>query len=100
MNVYSEHQLSNMERSKTKWQKHPNKRFRVQDGQEANKRFKGQDGQEAARGEPDYELNEFKLGSPKFDLYYQQQLPFMGPEEFLRFTSTLQEKLPVTFRVN
>lgn len=55
MNVYSKHQLFNMERSKTKWQKHP------------NKRFKGQDGQEAARGEPDYELNEFKLGSPKFD---------------------------------
>jgi hypothetical protein len=24
----------------------------------------------------------------------------MGPEEFTEFTNTLQEKLPVTFRVN
>jgi multisite-specific tRNA:(cytosine-C5)-methyltransferase len=48
----------------------------------------------------DYELFSFKLGSPKFDKYYKMQLPFIGEQEFVEFTNTLKEKLPVTFRVN
>ncbi len=37
------------------------------------KRQKGNDGREV-KAEADYELNEFKLGSPKFDSYYKVSL--------------------------
>ena len=40
------------------------------------------------------------MGSEKFDGYYKAQFPWMSAEEFTVFTQTLQEKLPVTFRVN
>jgi hypothetical protein len=42
----------------------------------------------------------FKMGSAKFDKYYKTQFPWMDEAEFKDFTSTLQEKLPVTYRVN
>ena len=40
------------------------------------------------------------MGSAKFDKYYKTQFPWMDEAEFKDFTSTLQEKLPVTYRVN
>ena len=40
------------------------------------------------------------MGSDKFDSYYKSQFPSMSADEFNKFTLTLQEKLPVTFRVN
>jgi 16S rRNA C967 or C1407 C5-methylase (RsmB/RsmF family) len=40
------------------------------------------------------------MGSDKFDSYYKTQFPWMSSEEFSKFALTLQEKLPVTFRVN
>lgn len=43
-------------------------------GKFQNKRQKGNDGREVKQAEPDYELNEFKLGSPKFDVYYKVSL--------------------------
>lgn len=51
-------------------------------------------------GEGEYKQIEYKIGSVKFDEYYQKQFPFLSAEEFKEFTSTLFEKLPVTFRVN
>jgi len=55
--------------------------------------------QQAQAGEQ-YSLDLYKIGSPKFDQFYQRQLPQMDAKEFSEFNLKLQERLPVTFRVN
>jgi len=53
-------------------------------------------------GEPaeHYEINQFNIGSAKFDEYYTKQFKgILDEAEFKQFVDTLYEKLPVTFRV-
>ena len=53
------------------------------------------------RAEEEYELRNYVVGSAKFDEYYSKQFAsLMDKDEFSQFRSTLQEKLPVTFRLN
>lgn len=67
-----------------------------------NKRQKTQDNQDGDKKNTDYELNSFDIGSKKFEEYYRAQFEqFMKDEdEFQLFYKTLQNKLPVAFRVN
>lgn len=50
----------------------------------------------------DYELNNYKIGSMKFEEYYRTQFGeiIKTEEEFQLFIKTLGDKLPVTFRIN
>lgn len=77
---------------KKMWQdKRNNKRLKIEEQA-------GEDGDK----QEGYELKEIKIGSAKFEEYYSTQ--FSGiitePAEFQLFIETLQNKLPVTFRVN
>ena len=46
-------------------------------------------------------MREYSTDSPKFDEYYSKIFEeIMTKEEFVLFKQVLQEKLPVTFRVN
>ena len=50
----------------------------------------------------DYELHSYSIGSKQFEEYYRAQFRDIIPddEEFQKMYKTLQDKLPVTFRVN
>ena len=46
-------------------------------------------------------MRTYVVGSAKFDEYYSKQFAsLMDKDEFALFRATLQEKLPVTFRLN
>jgi len=91
-----ESKKQNKKKNRNKWH----------DKREKKRQHKEQDEHQSAENEDpyhnkeDYKQMEFKIGSPKFDEYYQKQFPFLSKEEFVLFTKTLQEKLPVTFRIN
>ena len=57
---------------------------------------------EAPKDRGTYELREYKVGNDKFNEYYRRQFAdiIQSEEEFEEFKKTLQDKLPVTFRVN